>query len=148
MQRLSLEYAEYMAHALAAEHMEWGEPIPPFGTRFPGKLESCLEAPFSTYGGDDLYPTLVDKAAILFYLMIKNHPFQNGNKRIAVTALGSFLYLNDQWIKMENEKLYNLAIHVAESKPAHKDLIIKAVVATIQEHLVDISDMKRDNKLR
>ena len=53
---------------------------------------------FQSFSGKDLYPTLATKASILFYLMIKNHPFQNGNKRIAITTLLTFLYENGKWI--------------------------------------------------
>jgi death-on-curing protein len=51
--------------------------------------------------GKRLYPTLVATAAILFYLMIKNHPFQNGNKRIAITTLLTFLYNNNKWLRAD-----------------------------------------------
>ncbi|MCX6785530.1 MAG: Fic family protein [Candidatus Komeilibacteria bacterium] len=53
-----------------------------------------MEQPYQTFGGKQLYPGLIKKSAILFYLMIKNHPFQNGNKRIAMTTLFYFLYKN------------------------------------------------------
>lgn len=47
--------------------------------------------------------------------MIKNHPFQNGNKRIAMTTLFYALYINDLWIKVTNQELYNFAVWIAES---------------------------------
>ena len=84
---LTIEDIEFLAHSLAIELMGWDEPIPPFRTRYPDKLESCLNTISQTFGGKELYPSLAEKAAVLFYLLIKNHPFQNGNKRVAVTAL-------------------------------------------------------------
>ena len=95
IKRISIDIVEYVAHTLAVETMSWDEPIPDFGTRYPNILESCISAPFQEYEGKELYKGLTAKAAILFYLMIKNHPFQNGNKRIAVTTLFLFLL----WIR-------------------------------------------------
>ncbi|HUC87188.1 MAG TPA: type II toxin-antitoxin system death-on-curing family toxin [Candidatus Saccharimonadales bacterium] len=78
--------------------MTWDEPLPPFNTRYPDRLEGSLIAPFQEFEGHSPYPELEDKAAILFYLMIKDHPFKNGNKRIAVTTLLVFLAENGKWI--------------------------------------------------
>jgi prophage maintenance system killer protein len=93
IRKISLQEAEYVAHRLAVELMPFNEPIPPFSTRFPGKLESCLEQPFQTFDNKSLYYFFIQKAAILFYLVVKNHPFNNGNKRMAVT-LFSFIRTN------------------------------------------------------
>lgn len=59
-------------------------------------LLSALAAPKQTMFGEELHPTLFDKAATLFFLLIKNHPFYDGNKRIALLALRQFLDNNDQ----------------------------------------------------
>ncbi|MBU1998919.1 MAG: Fic family protein [Candidatus Omnitrophica bacterium] len=91
---------EHIAFKIAQEKLEYDEPIPEFGTRFPNILESCLAVPLQTFGGKDLYPSFYKKAAMLFYLMIKNRPFQNGNKRIAITTLMYAVYKNDLWIKL------------------------------------------------
>ncbi len=117
MKPITIKGVEYLAFQLAKKHMEWDEPIPDFSTRFPGVLESCLANAFQTYGKKELYPTLLDKAAVIFYQMIKNHPFLNGNKRIAVTTLLTFLFLNNKWIAVSNEQLYQLAVWIAESQP-------------------------------
>jgi death-on-curing protein len=122
---IAVEDVEYLAHAVATEHLRFEEPIPEFGTRFPHRLESCLLTPFQSFGGKDLYPTLIDKAAILFYLMIKNHPFQNGNKRLAITTLQTFLWLNGKWLMVPPEELYNITILVAVSPPQAKDEIVR-----------------------
>src|SRR3989338_8650546 len=95
---LTIEDVEFLAHTLAKELLEWGEPIPPFKTRYPEKLQSCINTISQSYGGRQLYPALEDKAAALFYFLIKNHPFQNVNKRVAVTALLVFLHLNRKWL--------------------------------------------------
>ena len=95
MQNLTMSHIQRVAHSLASETMDWDEPIPAFETRFPYVLESCLAMPFQKFGKKLLYQGVSGKAAILFYLLIKNHPFQNGNKRIAITSMFIFLYLNN-----------------------------------------------------
>jgi death on curing protein len=138
MMDLSLQEVEYVAHQLAQETLDWQEPIPDFSTRFPGILESCLRTPFQKFGGRTLYPSLVEKAAVLFYLMIKNHPFRNGNKRVAMTTLFYFLFKNKKWLKVDNQELYNFARWVAESNPRLKDETIAAVRKFIKTYLVKL----------
>src|SRR5579883_1959103 len=123
MKKISLVEAEYIAHALAKElFANFDEPMPEFGTRFPGRLESCLDQPFQTFNGKDLYgKSIASKAAVLFYLVIKNHPFENGNKRMAVTLMLVFLYKNGYWLQGSPEKLYKLALSVAASEANNKD---------------------------
>ena len=125
--KISLEHVKTIAHQLAVATMNWDEPIPPFRTRYPRVLESCIASPYQTYNRRDLYPTLEDKAAILFYLLIKNHPFQNGNKRLAVTTLLVFLFLNSRWLSVSPAKLYNLALWVAESDPDVRDAVVQGL---------------------
>ena len=126
-----------MAHSLAREIMTWDEPIPDFGTRRPHILERCLIAPFQSFGGKKLYKGLIGKAAILFYLMVKNNPFQNGNKRIATTAMLYFLYRNKKWLRVDNQELYNFAKWVAESNPKLKGETVQATEKFIKTYLVD-----------
>lgn len=132
---LSIKEIEIVAYDLAQAHMEWGEPIPDFSTRYPGVLESCIGAPYQTFSGQ-LYPGLIKKSAILFYLMIKNHPFQNGNKRIAVTTLLYFLFKNKKWLKIDNQRLYNFARWVAESDASLKTETILAIEKILKENIV------------
>jgi len=135
IKKLTLKEVEYIAHRLAKERMEWDEPIPDFSTRYPNKLESCIETPFATFAKKSLYRGLSGKAAILFYLLVKNHPFQNGNKRIAVTALLIFLLKNGQWLEVGTQEFYNFAVWVAESPASLKDDTVKAVASFIRQHL-------------
>lgn len=137
MRVLTIQEVKFLAHRLAKELMAYDEPIPSFSTRFPKVLESCLGTPFQSFSKRDLYPTLDDKAAILFYLMIKNHPFQNCNKRIAVTSLLVFLYLNKKWLKVAKEQLYRVAVWVAESEPEFKDGVILSLHKLIKNHLIE-----------
>ena len=137
MKRITIADIEYLAFRLAKEHYSFDESIPDFTTRFPNILESCVLSPFQKFSGKDLYPTLVSKASFLFYLMIKNHPFQNGNKRIAITALLTFLYVNGKWLKADQQELYNFTIWVAQSPAEFKEQVVKAVEKFISNRLVE-----------
>ncbi len=138
IRQLTIEHVEVLAHALARKIMSWDEPIPDFGSRFANILESCLNAPFQTFAKKDLYPGIESKATILFYLLIKNHPFQNGNKRVAVTSLLVFLYLNGLWLKTPPDELYRLAVWVAESMPITKDGVCKALTDFVRKKMIKI----------
>jgi len=136
MKTISIVEVEYIAYSLAKELLSWDEPIPDFGSRFPNVLESCLAALFHTFGGKNLYKGLIQRASALFYLMIKNHPFQNGNKRIAMTALFYFLYKNKKWLKVDNQELYNFAKWVAASNSKLKAETLLAIQKFIKTYLV------------
>lgn len=138
MRKLSVADVEYIAYDLAKKLMSFDEPIPDFVTRYPDVLERCLIAPFQTYDKRDLYPSLVKKVAILFYLLIKNHPFQNGNKRIAVSTALFFLVDNGKWLKISNQELYNFAKWVAESNANLKDPTVDAVEKFVNLYIIDL----------
>ena len=134
---ITIDNMQNIAHELARKTMSWDEPIPNFETRFPDILESCLATPFQKYGKKELYRGLIPKAAVLFYLLIKNHPFQNGNKRIAVTTLFLFLFLNNKWMRVDNIELYNFAVWVAQSNPRLKDETVKAIEKFINTYITE-----------
>jgi len=138
---ITIDEIKYIAHELAVKTMNWDEPIPAFETRFPNALESCVAAPFMKFDKKYLYKGLVGKAAILFYLLIKNHPFQNGNKRMAVTSLFVFLYIkNNKWLKVDTNVLYRTAVWVAESPAEAKDEVIEYLIKFIKKYLINASD--------
>ena len=135
---ITIAEVEYTAFRLAEELMTWDEPIPEFGSRFPNTLESCLNTPFGAFGGKDLYRGIIGKSSMLFYLLIKNHPFQNGNKRIAIICLLYFLHKNNKWIYISNERLYRFAKHVAQSKPNKREPIVKHIQAFLAANIKDL----------
>jgi death-on-curing family protein len=140
IKKLNIIEIEYVAHRLAQELMEYGEPIPPFDTRYPDKLESCLKTPFQTFHRKGLYPTFETKAAILLYLMIKNHPFQNGNKRVAILTLIYFLIQNGRRLKVDNKILYELSKEIAAGDAKNMD----TAVANIRKFIVQYSEKKTE----
>lgn len=135
-ERISLIEVERIAFRLAQEHLAFDEPIPDFSARFPGALESCLGVPFQTFSGQSPYRSLVAKASILLYLMIKNHPFQNGNKRIAVTTLLVFLLDHGKWLAADRRQFYRFTVWIAASQAREKDYVVMAIESFIRRHLV------------
>lgn len=138
IKKLSVIELEQIAFQLAMELMTFNEPIPDFTTRFSNILESCLLTPFQTFVKKPLYKGLTGKAAIMFYLLVKNHPFQNGNKRIAITALLTFLYKNNKWIKTDSKEFYNFSIWVAQSPRQFQAETVMAIEKFIKSHLVSL----------
>ncbi len=138
MKTLTIKDIEYLSFKLAQDFMSFKEPIPEFSSRFPNTLESCISAPFLTFGRKSLYPDLTAKAAVLFYLMIKNHPFQNGNKRIAMTTLFVFLHMNKKWLKVDTKELYNFTMWIAESNAKLKTETIKAVEKFLKIYMIKL----------
>ncbi len=135
---VSIKEIEQVAYKLARQTLLYDEPIPGFETRFPNILESCIAVPFQRFERKSLYKTLPKKAAALFYLMIKNHPFQNGNKRIAMTTLLYFLYKNTKWLRVNDKKLYVFAVWLAESPAELKDDVLSAAERFINKYLIKL----------
>ncbi len=87
-------------------------------------LDSALSRPFHSAGGQDAYPTTIEKATALFHSLISNHPFQNGNKRTAVIAVDAFLMGNGFALALGNTAMYELAQRTAsytERGVSHQD---------------------------
>ena len=110
-----------------------------FGKENEGKLEGLLGAIHQTHQGKDLYPSIEEKAANLFYLSIKDHPFIDGNKRIGSLLLILFMVENHILYNKRGERKINdtalvaLAVLVAESQPSEKDVMIKLMVNLINK---------------
>lgn len=138
MERLTVKEVEHIAFRLAKEILSFNEPIPDFSTRFPNVLESCLAVPFQSFSRKSLYPTLISKASILFYLMIKNHPFQNGNKRIAMTTLLVFLWKNKKWVEVSTQEFYNFTMWITNSPPKVMEETVKAIEKFLKTNIVGI----------
>jgi death-on-curing protein len=85
-----------------------------------GALESALAQPRMTFGGQDLYPTIVEKAAALGFSLIQNHPFVDGNKRTAHAAMETFLVLNGYQIAATVEEQEDIILKVAAGKSSRE----------------------------
>lgn len=137
METISVKDIEQTAFYLARELMTSNEPIPDISTRFPNILESCLATPFQSFSKRPLYKGLIAKASILFYLMLKNHPFQNGNKRIAITTMLVFLDLNGKWLNAKLDEFYELSVRVSASQPSEFDDMVASIKGFLKSHMVD-----------
>ena len=86
-------------------------------------LESALNAPFQTFGDEELYPSINEKASRLCYGLIKNHPFIDGNKRIGVYAMLVFLELNNINLNFSDEEIINIALKTADSTYSYDNIL-------------------------
>lgn len=93
------------------------------GLRDEGLLRSALEMPKATFDGQDLYPTIFDKASILGFSLIKNHPFVDGNKRIGHYAMEMFLGLNGYKLTASEDEMYNFTLDITTNKMGKKDIV-------------------------
>ena len=87
-----------------------------------GMLDSALQAPFQTFGGEELLPETKDKIIRLAYGLIKNHSFRDGNKRIGALVLLTSLELNGYHIKATNEEFTDIIMGIASSEKNDTDL--------------------------
>ncbi|MXI87005.1 type II toxin-antitoxin system death-on-curing family toxin [Sphaerochaeta halotolerans] len=93
------------------------------GLRDKAALESALSTPFQTFGGEDLYPGKVRKAAALCFGLIQNHPFIDGNKRIGVHLCDVFLELNGIRLDYTDDDLVQLGLSVADGSWEIPDIL-------------------------
>lgn len=103
-------------------------------------FKSSIGQIYQTFGGQDLYPSVEEKAAMLLYLVTKNHSFSDGNKRIAATlflwfmAGNGILYNSDGSKRIADNTLVALTLMIAESRTEEKDIMVKVVVNLINKN--------------
>ena len=108
-----------------------------FGNEKDGSFHSSIGQIYQTWDGIDLYPSVEEKAAMLLYLVVKNHSFSDGNKRIAATLFLWFmennriLYSADGHKRIADNALVALTLMIAESKTDEMDIMVKVVVNLI-----------------
>ena len=113
--------------------MKFGSESELFGNEKDDSFKSSINAIYQTFGGQDVYPTLEEKAANLLYLITKNHSFSDGNKRIAAALFLYFLDKNNALFidgkkVVDDYTLVTVTIMTAESKPDEKDTMIKLIM--------------------
>lgn len=110
-----------------------------FGNEKDDSFKSSIGQIYQTFGGEELYPSVEEKAAMLLYLVTKNHSFSDGNKRIAATLFLWFLngnrilYHPDGSKRIADNTLVALTLMIAESKTEEKDVMVKVVVNLINQ---------------
>lgn len=111
-----------------------------FGNEKDGSFRSSIGQIYQTFGGTELYPSIEEKAAMLLYLVTKNHSFSDGNKRIAATLFlwflerNGILYRPDGGKRIADNALVALTLMIAESRTEEKDTIVKVVVNLINKN--------------
>ena len=108
-----------------------------FANQKDDSFKSSIGQIYQTFGGQELYPTVEEKAAMLLYLITKNHSFSDGNKRIAATLF--LWFMNENGIlyddmhnkRIDDATLVALTLLIAESRPEEKDTMVKVVVNLI-----------------
>ena len=93
------------------------------GIRDEGLLESALAAPFQTFGGEPVYPSLQAKAAQLGFGLLRNHPFVDGNKRIGAHTMLVFLAVNGIELRYEQQELIDIVLSVAAGQIDRQGLL-------------------------
>lgn len=110
-----------------------------FGNEKDESFKSSIGQIYQTFGGAELYPSVEEKAAMLLYLVTKNHSFSDGNKRIAATLFlwfmnnNNILYRPDGSKRIADNTLVALTLMIAESKTEEKDIMVKVVVNLINQ---------------
>ncbi|MCY1536099.1 hypothetical protein D9M68_715400 [compost metagenome] len=111
-----------------------------FGNQKDESFKSSLGAIYQTFDGDDVYPSVEEKAANLLYFVVKNHSFSDGNKRIAAYLFVWFLdknkilYRKDGSKRIADNALVALTLMIAESKSDEKDIMVKVIVNLINSN--------------
>ncbi len=101
------------------------------GVRDIGLLESAIAQPLMTFGGEDLYPSLAEKACALGFSLIMNHPFVDGNKRIGHAAMEVFLILNGMEVSASVDEQEQIILAIAAGEKGRETFL-----AWLQEHIV------------
>lgn len=115
-----------------------GSPL--FGNEKDDSFKSSIGQIYQTFGGEDLYPSIEEKAAMLLYLVTKNHSFSDGNKRIAATLFlwflngNGILYNEDGTKRIADNTLVALTLMIAESRTEEKDTMLKVIVNLINQN--------------
>jgi prophage maintenance system killer protein len=131
---LSLPDARAAVVRLRTQLATGGETVALFGQERGDQLEGLLAAIQQTFGGDALYPSVEARAAHLLYFVIKDHPFSDGNKRIACLLFLDYLASNGALLRSDgaprfaDNTLVALALLIAESDPAQKDLMVRLTI--------------------
>lgn len=137
MKRIFISEIEILFYSLSKGLKKYHKKMPDFNTRYPNVLESVLVVPFEEFNGQPFYKGLPKKLAITFYLMIKDHAFRDGNKRMALASLLFFLAKNREWLRASEDELYNFILWVTESSAENKAHVLSEIENFIIHHLVD-----------
>lgn len=135
--KITYEEARVAIDDLGAQFIAKGEHKGLFGQERGEMFKGCLESIYQTFNGEDLYPSIEEKASHLLYFLIKNHPFNDGNKRIGAFIFiwflenNAHLYREDGTKRIEDNALVAICLMVAQSDPKEKNIMTNLIVNLI-----------------
>lgn len=143
---LSKSKANLVIEELKSQLAKCGENVDQFGVPCNGEIGQVVGNIYQTLNKQELYPAVEDKAAHLFYLLVKDHIFVDGNKRIASFLFLWFLDMNNilvierEYRTITYTTIYALAIVTAESDPKDKDIIIRLIRSLVMTYRKSLPD--------
>lgn len=134
--RVSQEELKYIAELFTQYMREYSSSSSEYEVRNSDKLDSSITQPFQQIGGKDLYPDLVSRGSALYYFCIKNHPFEDGNKRMGIFALLIYLAKNGYWLECSEDELFDITVYTAGSDIKDMESVVEKIEGFIEENLV------------
>jgi prophage maintenance system killer protein len=137
VETLSMDELRQLIYETKISLISQGEATDLFGREYEGKFDGTIGAIYQSFTGQDIYDSLEQKAANLLYLVVKNHSFIDGNKRIGSILFVYFLAKNNLLIndkgdsKISENTLVALALLIAQSRPEDKEILVKLVMKLI-----------------
>ena len=142
--RVSEEELKYMAELFTEYMRENDGSSSEYEVRNSGKLDSSITQPFQQIGGNDLYPDLVSKGSVLYYFCIKNHPFEDGNKRMGIFVLLIYLAKNGYWLDCSEEELFEITVYTAGSDVKDMEEVVEKIEGFVEMNLVPYDSSTSD----
>jgi death-on-curing family protein len=134
---LNLELCESLYNVfINPEVIKFSEPLPPFYTRYSGRLESILGSVEQSFDGVFIYGTILEAATAYYVKFIKGHPFLNGNKRMAFLYTHVFLQMNNCNFSLDDELIKKLALSVALDTESSYEEILVSVKSVFEKGIV------------
>jgi death-on-curing protein len=134
--RAAIEALHAALSSWAVSHGD--EPIPPLSHAKAGDIDTLISAPQQRFFGTDAYPTLEEKAAIVFYTVNKRQMFLNGNKRMSTLCLLVFLSINEKILNVTTDELTAKALWLSKTSSLDFPVIKVELADWIRTHLVDM----------
>jgi death-on-curing protein len=141
---LGTAWVEYIHHELLHKFWPEAEHIGARGVKDRGLLESAVGRPYQTVFAQDAYPSVGDKAAALFHSLVSNHPFHDGNKRTAVTAVQQFLLANGFFAGLSNDEAYEMAKRTASyrERDSSHDQIMREIKELLAKRMIPLDAVR------
>lgn len=138
MRYLGKDFIREAYSYLREEYSTKEEPLPILSPDRLAGLDAISNCVFTKFFGQDPYPNLSQKAAILMYRIAKGHPFENGNKRMSVFISTLFLIANEKMVVVSDEEFKDKALEVSKSNPLKSEDVIQGLANWFETRLVDI----------